>query len=89
MPVSDDFAEKNGILTRRVPGFHPREAQRQMAISVTEVIDKTRCAYCRSRDRDRKTYAYLVPALRSGKKLSSLPDLRHYKINPIVVISPP
>lgn len=88
MPVSDDFAE-NGILTRRVPGFHPREAQRQMAISVTEVIDKQGVLIAEAGTGTGKTYAYLVPALRSGKKLSFLPDLRHYKINCIVVISPP
>lgn len=67
MPVSDDFAE-NGILTRTIPGFHPREAQRQMAKSITETIDKQGVLIAEAGTGTGKTYAYLVPALRSGKK---------------------
>ncbi|MFN6887283.1 DEAD/DEAH box helicase, partial [Proteus mirabilis] len=45
-----------------------REAQRQMAISVTEVIDKQGVLIAEAGTGTGKTYAYLVPALRSGKK---------------------
>ncbi|MBN6345320.1 DEAD/DEAH box helicase, partial [Escherichia coli] len=67
MPVSDDFAE-NGILTRTIPGFHPREAQRQMAKSIIDIIDKQGVLIAEAGTGTGKTYAYLVPALRSGKK---------------------
>lgn len=85
MPVSDDFAE-NGILTRTIPGFHPREAQRQMAKSIIDIIDKQGVLIAEAGTGTGKTYAYLVPALRSGKKPLFQQVLKPYKINFIIEI---
>lgn len=66
--MTDDFAT-DGQLARAIPGFKPREPQRQMADAVAGAIKSTRPLVVEAGTGTGKTYAYLAPALRSGKKV--------------------
>ncbi|WP_075181964.1 ATP-dependent DNA helicase [Pantoea sp. 1.19] len=66
--MTDDFAAE-GTLARAIPGFKPREAQREMAQAVTQAIDAQQSLVVEAGTGTGKTYAYLVPALRAGKKV--------------------
>jgi ATP-dependent DNA helicase DinG len=66
--VTDDFAA-DGQLATAIKGFKPREPQRQMAEAVTKAIDSGRELVVEAGTGTGKTYAYLAPALRSGKKV--------------------
>ncbi|QDX31981.1 ATP-dependent DNA helicase [Dickeya poaceiphila] len=64
----DDFAT-DGVLARAIQGFQPREPQRQMATAVLEAISAKKPLVVEAGTGTGKTYAYLAPALRSGKKV--------------------
>nr|WP_246859712.1 ATP-dependent DNA helicase [Dickeya oryzae] len=64
----DDFAT-DGVLARAIQGFQPREPQRQMAAAVLDAIDARQPLVVEAGTGTGKTYAYLAPALRSGKKV--------------------
>lgn len=66
--MHDDFSS-NGFLARTIPGFQPRAAQVKMSHAVTEAIEKQHVLVAEAGTGTGKTYAYLVPALRSGKKV--------------------
>ncbi|KGQ06018.1 putative ATP-dependent helicase yoaA [Beauveria bassiana D1-5] len=66
--VTDDFAA-DGQLAKVIPGFKPREAQREMAEAVTRAIKAGGELVVEAGTGTGKTYAYLAPALRSGKKV--------------------
>ncbi len=66
--MTDDFAA-DGQLARAIPGFKPREPQRQMAQAVTKAIETGTQLVVEAGTGTGKTYAYLAPALRSGKKV--------------------
>ena len=65
--MTDDFAE-DGQLAQAITGFKPREPQRQMAHAVAKAIDNGQPLVVEAGTGTGKTYAYLAPALRSGKK---------------------
>ncbi|MGD8162546.1 ATP-dependent DNA helicase [Pantoea sp. FN0307] len=65
--MADDFAA-DGALAQAIPGFRPREAQQQMAVAVTQAIDQRGELVVEAGTGTGKTYAYLVPVLRAGKK---------------------
>lgn len=64
----NDFAA-DGVLAQAIPGFKPREPQRLMAEAVATAIDNKRELVVEAGTGTGKTYAYLAPALRSGKKV--------------------
>ncbi|EQA1700281.1 ATP-dependent DNA helicase [Cronobacter dublinensis] len=66
--MTDDFAA-DGQLAKAIPGFKPREPQRQMAQAVTAAIDAAKPLVVEAGTGTGKTYAYLAPALRAGKKV--------------------
>ncbi|WP_044173908.1 ATP-dependent DNA helicase, partial [Phytobacter massiliensis] len=66
--MTDDFAT-DGQLAKAIPGFKPREPQRQMAEAVSEAITLTQPLVVEAGTGTGKTYAYLAPALRAGKKV--------------------
>ncbi|WP_446471287.1 ATP-dependent DNA helicase [Xenorhabdus stockiae] len=66
--MSDDFAE-NGILAKTIQGFKPRDAQREMSSAITAAIQNKQQLVVEAGTGTGKTFAYLVPALRSGKKV--------------------
>ncbi|MBI0036995.1 ATP-dependent DNA helicase [Gilliamella sp. B14384H2] len=64
----DDFAE-NGLLATAIDGFVARSPQRQMANKVTKAIQAQQSLVVEAGTGTGKTFAYLVPALRSEKKV--------------------
>ena len=66
--MTEDFSP-GGVLTDAIPGFRPREAQREMAQAVTAAITEGKELVAEAGTGTGKTFAYLVPALRSGKKV--------------------
>jgi ATP-dependent DNA helicase DinG len=58
-----------GPFAREVPGFAPREAQQSMAAAVEEAIADRQMLVAEAGTGTGKTYAYLVPALMSGKRV--------------------
>ena len=66
--MADDFAA-DGALAQAIPGFKPREPQRVMADAVAHAIEKRGELVVEAGTGTGKTYAYLAPALRSGKKI--------------------
>ncbi|EOC0417450.1 ATP-dependent DNA helicase [Cronobacter malonaticus] len=66
--MTDDFAA-DGQLAKAIPGFKPREPQRQMAQAVSAAIEAATPLVVEAGTGTGKTYAYLAPALRAGKKV--------------------
>lgn len=64
--MADDFSPE-GQLAQAIPGFKPREPQRQMAHAVAHAIDKAQPLVVEAGTGTGKTYAYLAPALRAKK----------------------
>ena len=67
-PVSEFFAT-TGVLARTLSGFAPRESQRLMAEAVAETIANAGQLLVEAGTGTGKTFAYLVPALASGKRI--------------------
>ena len=57
-----------GALVDAVPGFIPREAQQRLSGAIAEAIVETGTLLAEAGTGTGKTYAYLVPALLSGRK---------------------
>ena len=66
--MTDDFAP-DGALAQKIEGFKPREPQRLMAQAVSTAIKNKQGLVVEAGTGTGKTYAYLAPALRSGKKV--------------------
>ncbi len=68
----DDVAEllgAEGPFAREVPNFAPREAQQTMARAVADAIEQRSTLVVEAGTGTGKTFAYLVPALMSGKRV--------------------
>jgi ATP-dependent DNA helicase DinG len=59
----------DGPFAREVPNFAPRETQQRMADAVTETIESGDPLVVEAGTGTGKTFAYLVPALLSGKRV--------------------
>lgn len=59
----------NGILSSILPGFSPRAIQQNMAEAVGKALDEEQSLIVEAGTGTGKTFAYLVPALLSGKKI--------------------
>jgi ATP-dependent DNA helicase DinG len=66
--VIDDFAP-NGLLAETIKGFKSREPQQMMANAVRQAINNQQPLVVEAGTGTGKTFAYLVPALRSDKKV--------------------
>lgn len=67
-----DIAEllgADGVFAREVPGFAPRAAQQEMARAVADAIADRHTLIAEAGTGTGKTFAYLVPALLSGKRV--------------------
>ncbi|WP_026972515.1 ATP-dependent DNA helicase [Aliagarivorans marinus] len=59
----------DGLLAKKLPGFSPRPQQQVMAKAVAETLDQQQQLLVEAGTGTGKTFAYLVPALESGKKV--------------------
>ncbi|MBF6025650.1 ATP-dependent DNA helicase [Lysobacter niastensis] len=57
-----------GELARNIPGFAVREAQQDLAAAISDAVDTRGTLLAEAGTGTGKTFAYLVPALLSGKK---------------------
>ena len=64
-----DLLGAEGPFAREVPGFAPRAAQQAMAAAVEEAIAEAQMLVAEAGTGTGKTFAYLVPALMSGKRV--------------------
>ncbi len=58
-----------GALADHIDGFRPRQQQQEMAEAVARAIDENQTLICEAGTGTGKTFAYLVPAILSGKKV--------------------
>ncbi|MDO4697138.1 MAG: ATP-dependent DNA helicase [Pasteurellaceae bacterium] len=65
--IEHAFSE-NGALSQNIQGFRPRQAQIEMSQAVGRAVDSASSAVIEAGTGTGKTFAYLVPALLSGKK---------------------
>lgn len=65
----DDFFAAEGVLAKVIPGYLPRAAQMEMATAVAQSIDTKEHVIVEAGTGTGKTFAYLVPAILSGKKV--------------------
>lgn len=65
--ITDAFSS-TGTLSQNIHGFHPRDAQLEMAQAVGRAVKFAKSAVIEAGTGTGKTFAYLVPALLSGKK---------------------
>ncbi len=74
---SQDILGADGPLAARLPGFTPRRAQQEMAARIEQVLADYSVFVAESGTGTGKTFAYLVPALLSGKKILISTGTRH------------
>ncbi len=77
MSSSADILGPNGPFTQLLPGFAPRDGQRQMAQAVERTLAKGEVLIAESGTGTGKTFAYLVPALLSGQRVLISTGTRH------------
>ncbi|MDE4051841.1 ATP-dependent DNA helicase [Glaesserella parasuis] len=65
--ITDAFSPE-GTLSQNIHGFRPRDAQLEMAQAVVRAVKFAKSAVIEAGTGTGKTFAYLVPALLSGKK---------------------
>ncbi len=65
----EELLGADGPFAREVPGFVPRAVQQAMASAVAAAIDERQALIAEAGTGTGKTFAYLVPALLSGKRV--------------------
>lgn len=68
-PFLDDILGPSGVLAKALPYFRPRSQQLEMAKAIQKVIEEPSMLVAEAATGTGKTYAYLIPALLSGKKV--------------------
>ena len=65
----EEFFAADGKLAKVIPGYLPREAQVEMAEAIAQSIENKAHVIVEAGTGTGKTFAYLVPAILSGKKV--------------------
>ena len=79
-----------GLLSKHLPDFSPRDAQFQMAQKIEQTLEKKAILLCEAGTGTGKTYAYLVPAILSLKQIiistgtKNLQDQLYHKDLPVI-----
>ncbi len=68
MTELESFFSGNGALSTVISGYQPRSAQLEMAEAIADAIEKKQHLIAEAGTGTGKTFAYLVPAILSGKK---------------------
>ena len=85
-----DILGPDGVLARRLDGYNYRPQQEAMAEQVAQVLAEGGTLICEAGTGTGKTYAYLTPALLSGRKVlistgtRNLQDQLFYRDLPLV-----
>jgi ATP-dependent DNA helicase DinG len=64
-----DFLGAEGALAEVISGFSPRPQQIEMALAVEQTIESKGCLISEAGTGTGKTFAYLIPAILSGKRI--------------------
>ena len=75
--LCDRVFAANGPLSRLVPGYAPRAAQRDMAAAVERAVAERGALICEAGTGTGKTLAYLVPAVAGGGRIVVSTGTRH------------
>ena len=67
--MKQQYFAKDGLLSKAIDGFSPRPQQGEMANAVAQAIDDRGSLLVEAGTGTGKTFAYLVPAMDSGKKI--------------------
>ena len=73
----DDVFAATGLLARKLPGYAPRAAQRSMAAAVATTLESGGHLVVEAGTGTGKTFAYLAPALLSGRKVIVSTGTKH------------
>src|SRR5690606_16157967 len=65
---SREALAEGGLLAGVLPGFRPRPAQQELAAAVASAFDERAALLAEAGTGTGKTFAYLVPALLSGRR---------------------
>lgn len=90
MLIPDEIFSANGLLARHLPGFSFRPQQHEMAESIAQALVRNDSLICEAGTGTGKTFAYLVPALLSGRKIivstgtKHLQDQLYYRDLPVI-----
>jgi ATP-dependent DNA helicase DinG len=76
-PDSISLLGKDGPFASLLDGYQPRDSQQQMSARIEQAIDKNETLIAESGTGTGKTLAYLVPALKSGKRIIISTGTRH------------
>ncbi|VAW76440.1 DinG family ATP-dependent helicase YoaA [hydrothermal vent metagenome] len=77
MSTSTNALGTNGALASEISGFAPRPQQQQMAAAVEQALSQGEALIVEAGTGTGKTFAYLVPALLSGRKVIVSTGTRH------------
>lgn len=69
MTELESFFASNGALSKVIPGYTPRSSQLEMAVSIADSIATKQNLIAEAGTGTGKTFAYLVPAILSQKKI--------------------
>ncbi|WP_027157238.1 ATP-dependent DNA helicase [Methylobacter luteus] len=69
MTELDSFFGSDGALSKIISGYHPRAAQVEMAEAIARAVEESRNLIAEAGTGTGKTFAYLVPAILSAKKV--------------------
>ena len=69
MSAVEQAFSSTGILAKQIKGFSPRQAQLDMALAIEKAIERKTTLIAEAGTGTGKTFAYLLPALISGKKV--------------------
>jgi len=90
MPIPSEILAADGPIARHVAGFAPRPQQQAMADAVASALEENGVLVAEAGTGTGKTFAYLVPALLSGKKViistgtKNLQDQLYHRDLPVV-----
>ena len=65
----ESFFGNDGALSKIISGYHPRAAQIEMAEAIARAVEESQNLIAEAGTGTGKTFAYLVPAILSGKKV--------------------
>lgn len=65
----EDFFKKDGALSTKVENYSPREQQIEMSLAIVEAIENSHNLVIEAATGVGKTFAYLIPAILSDKKV--------------------
>lgn len=77
MQTSAEFLSDHGPLVGLVPDFFPRQQQIELAEAIEQALAGGESLVCEAGTGTGKTFAYLVPALLSGKKIIVSTGTKH------------